>query len=123
MAILSITKADGTVVALPNPASMTWSIQDVDADSSGRNQSGDMCRDRVTVKRKLTLEWPPLTVAKCSTLLNAVTDVFFTVSYPDALTGAVRSMTAYVGDRTSPMYSCINGEPLWEGLSMNFIER
>lgn len=123
MAILSVTKADGTVIALPDPSSLSWSVQDVDADSSGRNQSGYMCRDRVAVKRKLTLEWPPLTVAQCSTLLNAVTDVFFTVSYPDAMTGTARNMTAYVGDRTSPMYSCINNVPLWEGLSMNFIER
>ena len=32
-------------------------------------------------------------------------------------------MTAYVGDRTAPMYSLINGVYLWNSLSMNFIER
>jgi len=64
-----------------------------------------------------------MTAADISTLLNAVTDTFFTVSYPDALTGETRSMTAYVGDRTAPMYSLINGVYLWNSLSMNFIER
>lgn len=123
MAILTITKKDGTVISLKDPASMTWGLSDIDADSTGRNQSGDLYRDRVATKRKLTLEWPPLSMAECSTLLNAVDDVFFTVSYPDAKSGTQRSMTAYVGDRTSPMYSLINGVWLWESLSMNFIER
>ena len=111
MAILTITKADGTKVALPDPKSYSWGLQDIDADGTGRNQSGDLFRDRVATKRKLTLEWPP------------VTDTFFTVAYPDALTGATREMTAYVGDRTTPMYSLIDGKWLWESLSMNFIER
>lgn len=123
MAILTITKADGTNVTLPDPKSYSWGLQDIDADGTGRNQSGDLFRDRVATKRKLTLEWPPLTAEKCSTLLNAVTDTFFTVAYPDALTGATREMTAYVGDRTTPMYSLIDGKWLWESLSMNFIER
>lgn len=47
MAILTITKADGTIVPLPDPSEMSWSIQDVDADGSGRNQSGELFRDRV----------------------------------------------------------------------------
>ena len=64
-----------------------------------------------------------MTAADMSTLLNAVTDTFFAVSYPDALTGETRSMIAYVGDRTAPMYSLINGVYLWNSLSMNFIER
>ena len=108
---------------LPDPAQLSWSIQDIDADGTGRNQNGDLFRDRVAIKRKLTLSWPPMTAADMSTLLNAVTDTFFTVSYPDALTGETRSMTAYVGDRTAPMYSLINGVYLWNSLSMNFIER
>ena len=108
---------------LPDPAQLSWSIQDVDADGTGRNQNGDLFRDRVAVKRKLTLSWPPLAASDMSTLLSAVTDTFFTVSYPDALTGETRSMTAYVGDRTAPMYSLINGVYLWNSLSMNFIER
>ena len=123
MAILSIEKNDGTVITLPSPSELTWSIQDIDGESTTRNQNGDLFRDRVSVKRKLTCSWPPLSLDKCSLLLSSVTDEFFKITYPDALTGTTRTMTAYVGDRTAPMYSCIEDKPLWKGLSMNFIER
>ncbi len=123
MAILTITKADGTNVPLPDPSEYSWGIQDVDADGTGRNQNGELFRDRVSVKRKLTCAWAPLLPDKCSLLLSSVTDEFFKITYPDALTGKSRTMTAYVGDRTAPMYSCIEDKPLWKGLSMNFIER
>lgn len=123
MAILTITKADGTIVPLPDPSEYSWGLQDIDADGTGRNQSGDLFRDRVASKRKLTLSWPPMKAAPMSTLLQAVDDVFFDVSYPDAMTGTTRKMTAYVGDRTAPMYSLIDGAYQWNGLSMNFIER
>ena len=123
MAILTITKADGTNVPLPDPSEYSWGIQDVDADGTGRNQNGELFRDRVGIKRKLTLSWPPMKAAPMSTLLQAVDDVIFDVSYPDAMTGTTRKMTAYVGDRTDPMYSLIDVVYQWNGLSMNFIER
>lgn len=123
MAILTITKADGTNVPLPDPSEYSWGIQDIDADGTGRNQSGDLFRDRVATKRKLILSWPPMKAAPMSTLLQAVDDVFFKVTYPDAMTGSERQITAYVGDRTSPMYSLIDGVYQWNGLSMDFIER
>ncbi len=123
MAILTVKKNDGTVVALPNPSELTWGIDDIDSEDTNRNQLGDLFRDRVTSKRKIECSWPPLSPSKCSTLLNAVKDQFFQITYPDAETGDNRTMTAYVGPRTAPMYSCIEDEPLWEGLSMNFIER
>ena len=123
MAILTVIKANGTVVSLPNPQEMTWSIQDVDADGSGRNRTGTMFRDRVAVKRKLTCSFPPMNSTKMSTLLNAVTDQFFTLRYPDAQTGAYATMTCYVGDRTAPALRLVDGKWLWDNLSMNFIER
>ena len=91
MAILVITKADGTSVPLPDPAQLSWSIQDIDADGTGRNQNGDLFRDRVAIKRKLTLSWPPMTSADMSTLLNAVTDTFFTVCNKDRKSADVKS--------------------------------
>lgn len=123
MAIVTVKKNDGTVVALPDPNSFSWSLQDIDADGTGRDQTGDTFRDRVAIKRKWTMTWPPLSPEKMSVLLNAVTDVFFEATAPDAMTGEDRTMTCYVGDRTAPMYSCLDGIPLWESLSMNFIER
>lgn len=108
-------------VAIATPKSFEVTILDLDAESD-RNMSGDLIRDRIAVKRKLNCEWGPLSQNECSILLKAVKDVFFQVTYPDPMDGVV-TKTMYVGDRTSPVYSVINGLVKWNGLKMNFIER
>lgn len=123
--ILKVTKADGTSVWLPDPkrGGLSISIQDLDASTTGRNQKGELFRDRVAVKRKISYSAPPLSKAEMSSLLQAITDQFFTLQYPDPQTGSTKSITVYCGDRTAPMYSCINGVYKWEGLTVDFIER
>ena len=81
-----------------------------------------MIRDRIAVKRKINLEWAPLSQSEISTLLTAVSGVFFTVTFPDPQDGLI-TKTMYVGDRTSPAYQFKNGEVKWSGLKMNFIEK
>lgn len=117
-----VLKINGTWVH--DPSSMEYALQDLDSEEgAGRNQKGEMFRDRVATKRKLTCKWPPMGAAEMSTLLTAMDDTFFEVEFPDARTGQRKTMIAYVGDRTAPMYTLYNGEWLWSGLSANFIER
>lgn len=124
MDVLKIKKNDGTTVTLPTPSELKWTISDLDSDNSGRNQSGSLFRDRIAVKRKVECSWLPMDSAKMSVLLSAVTDPFFELTYPDALTGANRTMTCYVGDRSAPvMRPNDDGTWLWGEMSMNFIER
>jgi len=124
MDVLKVKKKSGSTAVLPTPSELKWSLSDLDADGSGRNQNGDMFRDRVAVKRKLECTWPPLLANEMSELLNAVSDIFFELTYPDAMTGSNRTMTCYVGDRSSPiMRPETDGKWLWGGLSMNFVER
>lgn len=123
MAILKITKADGSVVNLPDPSKLDFGIQDVDASTSGRNQSGDMFRDRVAVKRKVSCSWQNIKQDKAQQILNAITDQFFTLTCFDPLKGSTQSFTVYVGDRTLGAYTCHTGTWLWSSLSANFIER
>lgn len=113
-------KVNGVTIATPKEFSVE--ITDVDG-SSGRNAKGEMIRDRIAVKRKLNCSWGPLTNAQMSTLLQAVSSVFFTVTYPDPQTGTNQTKTFYVGDRTAPMLIYKNNVPLWEGLDMNFVEK
>lgn len=124
MDVLKVKKKSGSTVVLPTPSELKWSLSDLDADGSGRNQNGDMFRDRVAVKRKLECTWPPLLANEMSELLNAVSDIFFELTYPDAMTGSNRTMTCYVGDRSSPiMRPETDGAWRWGSLSMNFVER
>ena len=101
---------------------MSVGIYDV-SSTADRNAQGLIVIDRVATKRKIEMEWGALTNAEISTLLSAVTDMFFTVAFPDPQTGADKTITCYVGDRTAPVYRETSGVPLWEGLKMNFIEQ
>jgi hypothetical protein len=123
-AVLTIKRNNGTTVELPTPAEIKWNLSDLDGDSSTRNQNGDLFRDRVAVKRKVECSWLPLNGRDMAALLTAVSDPFFELTYPDALAGANRTMTCYVGDRSAPiMRPNASGEWLWGSVSMNFIER
>ena len=112
-------KINGVVIATPKSFEVT--ISDLDGESN-RNASGQMIRDRIAIKRKINLEWPPLNQSEMSTLLSAVSSVFFTVEFPDPQLGMI-TKTMYVGDRTAPAYQYTNGEAKWSGLKMNFIEK
>lgn len=103
------------------PKKLTVGIYDV-SSSADRNAAGEILIDRVAVKRKIECEWGPLTNAEISDILTKVTSVFFTVKYPDPLTGTEKTITCYVGDRTAPIYKD-SGTPVWEGLKMNLIEK
>ena len=111
---------NGSPIATPQKCSV--GIYDV-SKTADRNAQGDILIDRVAVKRKLEMEWGALSNSAISAILSAVTDVFFTVTYPDPLTGASKTITCYVGDRTAPMLKYTSGTPYWEGLRMNFIEK
>lgn len=110
-------------VAIRTPKTFEPTISDLDGESN-RNANGELIRDRIAVKRKLNLEWPPLNQSEISTLLKAVSSVFFTVTFPDPELGMV-TKTMYVGDRTAPAYffDKKTQEVKWQGLKMNFIEK
>ncbi len=113
-------KVNGANIKTPSKCQV--GIFDV-SSSADRNAQGEILIDRVGTKRKLEMEWSAMTNAEMSALLSTVTAVFFSVTYPDPVTGAARTMTAYVGDRTAPVYRMVSGVPRWEGLKMNFIEK
>ena len=110
---------NGVQIATPKTYEVT--VSDLDGESN-RNAKGELIRDRIAVKRKLNLEWRQLTQTDIQTLLNSVSDVFFTVTFPDPELGMI-TKTMYVGDRTAPAYQYVNGEVKWQGLKMNFIEK
>ena len=117
MAILTINGVD-----VKDPKQLQVEIQDIDKESD-RNANGTMIRTRVAIKRKVSLEWGPLSNSEISRILTAVEDVFFSARYPDPKIGGYTSKTFYVGDRTAPVLKVVNGVTRWEGLKMNLIEK
>ncbi|MGN0535743.1 MAG: DUF6711 family protein [Eubacterium sp.] len=111
------------------PATMKVDIQDIDSSESGRNQQGDMMRDRVVgganAKRKISCTWKGLYQNEISALLKAMDDVSFQITYPDPYVGDMRTATVYVGDRSAPIWrnGCKdNSQIIWESLTANFVE-
>ena len=131
MAVLFIGSTSSNLTAMPDPkkGGMTVKLQDIDSGSTTRTADGTMTRDRVVgganAKRKLELEWPPLTPAQASQVLQAVGSVFVYVKYPDPYTGAFRTAQFYAGDRAAPIYNAdSNGNVgYWENIKFDLIEK
>lgn len=111
-------------VTMPEPSALEWSLQDLSTEDSGRTLDGTMFKDKVSQKRKLSCEWPPMKWSEISTLLTAVNQsVMMSVTYPDAMSGQYETRTFYVGDRTAPVKRLIAGNELWDRTSFDFIEQ
>ncbi|MGN0546878.1 MAG: DUF6711 family protein [Acutalibacteraceae bacterium] len=116
-------KLDGTTLPEIAHEGATFSIQDIDSSNSGRNAYGSMIRDRVAVKVKWQLSFPPMSQAKLSALLKAVSSESFQFTYPDPTSSSgVITKNCYVGDRTAPLYSLIDGVMLWKNVSFGIVE-
>jgi hypothetical protein len=111
---------------MPEPRKLTVKLQDLDSAETGRNQSGYLFRDRVrggaSAARVLSIETMPLTNSEMSSLLTAIGGASFSVTYPDPYTGANRTGTFYVGDRSMPIHSINGSTKYWEGFSFDLIE-
>jgi hypothetical protein len=111
---------NGTTIATPKKCSI--GVFDI-SSAAARNAAGDTVIDRVAVKRKLDLEWGPLTNAAISVLLTAVAAQYFSVAYPDPVTGAAKTIVCYVSERTAPILKYTGATPMWESLKMTLTER
>lgn len=105
-------------VSIASPKTLQVDVMDLDG-TTNRNARGELVRDRIAVKRKLSMEWPPLSDSEISVVLKSVQDVFFQCTFPDPMEGARLTKTFYVGDRSAPMYK----DGLWESLKMDFVEK
>jgi hypothetical protein len=118
-----VIKINGINIA-KTPSEFSVDVMDLDDGSTTtRTVDGTLHRDRIAVKRKLNMRWNALTWDVLSELLESVSPVFFEVYYPDPMTGQYETKTFYVGDRQAPVAIVRNGTVIWEGLTMNFIER
>jgi hypothetical protein len=118
----AILQIDGVTVKFPKEFSVN--VETIDADSSGRNANGEMVRDVIAQKTKLTLKWGPLSDSEVSDILQRINNPFLLSSI---LTRnlAGKSKTFYAGASTMPSYSWNDKfEAMkWQELSVNMIEK
>lgn len=121
--MITIKNLDTNVSITVIPSSMKWSLQDVSAADSGRDVTGYMYKNRVTKKRKLELEFNAIEWSECPALLAAVDSEYFTVEYPDMLSGTLETRTFYRGDVETPVYCWWTDKKILSTVSFNCIER
>jgi hypothetical protein len=116
----------GEYQKVPTPQTYGWSCEDLDSEEgTGRNNaSGEMFRDRVAMKRKLSFTWPPLSIEETSRLLKAINpdgegNVFISVEYLDAREGDYVTKTFYAG----PQSANCGHRSRWLGITANLIEK
>ena len=102
---------------------MKWSRNDVEAASAGRNQQGQMQRDRIAIKYRFDITCRPLTAQEQATILSLINPVYISVTYTDPLTNSTKSGQFY--SNNIPSTFCIrhsNGTEWWNGLAFPVIE-
>jgi len=109
-------------VFIPDPSSLQWGLQSVSRSDAGRDQKGKMHVELQTRKRKLELSWSGIGFAEAAEVLQAVNPETFRVTYLDALTNTTQTRTFYVGDRSAPVHSYVEGNQWYTTLSFNIIE-
>lgn len=110
-------------IQIASPDTYEVTVSDLDA-SANRSGNGTLFRDRIAVKRTIALSWLLISPEELSQLLNAVSDVFFSVEYLDPQTNSQKSGTFYVSDRTQGVaFKQSNGSYLWSNVSLSLVER
>ena len=108
-------------VAMPSPQNFAVSLMDL--SKANRNANGDMILERIATKRKIAISYEYLTGAQLQTILNAITPVFFSVTYTDPLTNASRTGTFYSGDRNTDMLDFTGSQPRYKNCSFDLVEK
>lgn len=124
--VRKIGEDDTKWVSIPEPSSYQYDRSDYDAEEgSYRDITGEMNRERIATKVKLTLSWnsAALSSSEVSTLLKTFDPLFVEVRYYDPWKGDFRETKMYVGDRTANMYTFRGGKAVWNTISFNLIEK
>lgn len=114
-----------TKITLPTPSSYSWTFSDIDKNS-GRDDYGNMVRNRLTSKVKLEIAWnadkDPIKAANMISILKSLPP-FFYCEYLDG-DGTTKQMECYRGDikRNLYRYDSESGH-IWKETTVNFIER
>lgn len=118
MAMLTV---DG--VALPTPSHFEYGLMDISRAESGRDDTGEMHKNRIGQKVKIELEWKGKSWEETAAILQAVNPQYITVTYPDMLTGKYETKKFYVGDRSAPVKLWWENRKLVSLIKFNIIEK
>lgn len=110
-------------VAVKDPSTFTWGLQDISDKDAGRTQDTIMHKNRIGQKRKISLGWNNATKEEAARILTLFDKEYIKVKYPDAKSGKDETRTFYVGDRSAPVKYWMVGMKRYSSISFEIIER
>lgn len=116
---------DGIKMPTPKLGGLTITPNKMWSANTGRlESSGEMVGTIVTVKHKVSIKWPDLTMEQIGTIEAAVSSLtaFHTLEYTD-MTGKVASLQVYFGDPTYTIYSYSEGIQWIKDVAVDAIEK
>jgi len=106
------------------PKDFQVTVLDIDdGQSSVRSSNGLLNRDRVAVKRQIDMTFGTLKWSEVSSILQAMSGIYFSFYYPDPMDGNYATRTFYVGNRVNPFAIAQGTDILWSGLKMILTEQ
>lgn len=98
---------DGIKLPTPKLSGLTITPNKLWSANAGRlESSGEMAGTIVTIKQKVSIKWPDLTMEQVQTIETAVSSktAFHTLKYTD-MAGRTKELQVYFGDPTYTIYS------------------
>lgn len=108
-------------VTIPTPSDYSVSLEDI--VKAERNANGSLIKEIIATKRKIEIAYKFLSQSDWSSLLSKIQGNFFTVEYPDPLTGALRTGTFYAGSKSAGAIDYRNDAMRWKDCKVNFVEQ
>ena len=102
--------------------SMKISYETLVSDNSGRNANGDTVIDVINKKAKVQITFIPMFDNDMKSLLNTIEDYVVTVSFRDAKSNSLKSITCYCGTPEPDYYCILPNRVIYKEMSLNFIE-
>lgn len=107
-------------VAIPTPTTMSFGIEDMSSDESGRDLAATMHKDVVAVKDYYSCEWKTLSSTEAQLLFGLVDGKEQVQFYYRDPRGGWSSGTFYVGKREGAMLNLNSEEYTFKDVKMQF---
>ncbi|MFD1954303.1 DUF6711 family protein [Paenibacillus thailandensis] len=107
-------------LALPTPSDYSVTVSEI--SNAERNARGDILKEHITYKRKISLGWKFMTQEDIQRAFSYTSENFFNVTYIDPELGET-TKTFYAGDRSAGALDFLNGVVRWKDFKFNIIER
>ena len=114
-----LVSVDG--VSIKAPSKFVPTLSDISASDAGNAEDGTMWKCRIGQKLQFSITYENVSREDAATILTAFNPEYVTCSIINPLTGTLKEIEFYVGDRSIGTFNGVTER--WESISFNIIQR